>query len=1546
MKNNLTATHTSASYTTFTKLLDPGDMSLFRCRYTENDRMLVLSGIDQEIGFVNPPYGATGNLAAGQTIVCTASNLVADAAGYAGVCTGHVVYAKSGDVRTVLSRGPETTFAYTHPGYETELVWLWETNRYALVKAAATEGGTFEFPGKAANNLYPLGASLTLTAVPAEGYSFIRWKGVDASLASSPQITVEVTAPATYTAIFGNPLPPVFVKAGATGDADGTTWRDAFPTIGAGVAAAIAQGGGEVRVAGGVYPVTAAIAITGANAVSVLGGYPGLDEGETDADRDPDLHQVVITADTGTQVSTWNHFAPSADGMSYTATNTPLKIVENGRVNLPDAYLAGEYDSFYPKRANNNTASAFNASGAAPFLLDGVWFVARGPVFTVATTCTSFVARDCRIVGCNGMVYTTSAAQTSTYPRRFENCQFLHLSGKHFQPKGIAEFDNCVFRGNYITGDSTTFYLWAGGPTYYRGCEFSRHARFVAANGTTASRASNGNVFSDEQSSGGVFSGCVFTNNLTSAKNEIGSTLLSVNTARFAHCLFENNWTLVTPASGRSYTALFPSNVSGGLTTVEDCHFARNRLSAPVNDVEGSFYLALVGGANGDAGTFLNSTFVSNRVEWADNGKSTVVASRGIFVSGGNGQRAIAHCAFVGPGDDVYDVVQYGSSHSYATRVHNCVFVRDGEQRNPFYVGTPSKFSVRDCSIAGFTLVPDNLDIDGLEIDPVPLETVDADGLPTLRPAARMPSARTTYDIATNGTSSTASYFRFRAPGATTWTLYLTSGAVGNDWKKLSTATPLPIRDALGAVRPFGSFTRGPVQSLSAAAEAGHTLVLRADPYNAATFSPSHVQIVAPGATSASAAFTALDGATFNGWYANGVLLSASATLPPMALSEDTVVEARFTPADVTLTYDLGPCGTFTQGGASTIAVTATPDAPFPETPAFAESDDWHFESWSPALPASVPWTNVTFTATYVPKALRVIRVVPEGEVPAGSDGSGSSWANARSDLADAYADAGRYRGEVWLKAGTYEPAGSMLPRSNVAIRGGFVGDETSADQADPVANPTVIDGKSAVSAFLYSGQATNCVVQGVTITRFVNTAIRLTGASTLELRDCTISSCGPSSSSATINARVVYVAGRLLAENCTFQANARNLSIYDPATAFAGATNIIRNCLFRGNRFTDMSGAPCQGAALYYSTTLPLVLENCDFIGNYSQHYDSAPAIRYASSGNSLVTDCRFLGNNVGSTARAPIDIRGGAHEFARCTFETNLTSTTGAYHYPTISAVFYQAGGRLLVRDSLFRGNTNNAPSTKAYADNQGNASVLAAPGAVTATFVNCTMEKNRSSTSAAAGSAGTIRGDNARIALVHCAVRDNAIGTGAAYTGEFSFGGGGSASTFSLVNSLVQPMEGVAVFKAPASFHPCVANSVIMGVDLADFAPTNSSYLVNASADAIRYERGYRVQAPVPEMAVAAPSFAHAHRGTPVWRASNDLFYFFDPTPGVAKPWRLVTDKSTSYTEEAARTTPGLSRALPPVPDAFGAPRGPRSAYPGPVNPRDAGTTVILR
>lgn len=1110
--------------------------------------------------------------------------------------------------------------------------------------------------------------------------------------------------------------------------------------------------------------------------------------------------------------------------------------------------------------------------------------------------------------------------------------------------KGGADIVNCVFRGNAITSGSTTaIYLWAGARTRFVGCEFSRYYRYVPVGADIGVVARNGNIVSDEQSSGASFTDCVFSNNLSSSKNSIGITMLSARDINFKRCCFEKNRTVVNPSTGRTYTGLFLSNVGGGFTDVKECYFSDNEVSAPVNNVEGNFNLALIGGGNGDAGMVLNSSFVSNRVFWADNGMSTVYATRGVFTSGGNnGQRAIVNCAFVGPGDDVYDVLQYGDNHKYITRVHNSIFVRTGEKRNPFYFGTPTMFSVRNTSIANFVNIPENLDIQGLEIDEVPLEKIYTNNLPTLRPKARMPSMRTAINVATN----TALFLRFKSPTATAWTLYLTSGTIGAANKKLSTETPLPIIDACGEARPFDSFTRGPVQTLSDEAESARTIVIRANPSGAAVFSPSHVQVVQPGGMSEPVSFTPVGNVTFSGWYTNDVLVSAAETLPSFEVTEDVVIEARYTAAPIEITYDLGQCGVFSEGGKSSLTVSAIPNTKFPATPLYTESDDWLFVSWSPNVPEQVPWTNVTFTAIYVSKDLRIVHVVPPEEVPEGSDGTGSSWDNAVGDISEANRMAGAYRGEVWLKRGTYTPAGAMMPRSNVAIRGGFAGNETSADAADPVANPTIIDGNSTTTDFIYTGQATNCVIEGVTIKRFLNNAIRLTGSSTLYLRNCTIESITPTTATDSVNPKPVMVYGGIIAENCIFKANARNIYLSDPSTPTPIATNAFLNCQFINNRFYNLSGnAVTVGSTIFSAGTIPIVISNCVFSGNISAHYNSAPVIRYAC--DSLVIDSRFEGNEVQVTARAPIHIAGGKHLFIRCSFETNKLNTSSAYFYPSVAAVVYQAGGQTMFRDCLFRGNTAPTSTTKAYADNQGSASVLAVNGSCESTFVNCTIEGNSASAKATSGNAATILGSssNARIAMVNCIVRNNTIGTGAAYSGEFSFGAGTDSSTFALINSVVQPQSSDKIFMAPSKFRPCVVSSVIEGADLDALTPTNNSYMINASNAEAKFEKRYRIIPPTPPMAVVAPDFAAKHRGVPIWLATDALVYFYDTTPGLAKPWRKVTNKSVAL-DDAGAAAIGLARDNSPIPDANGAPRRLRKVRLGPVNPRNPGFTIHVR
>ncbi|MBQ6926609.1 MAG: hypothetical protein IJQ73_18395 [Kiritimatiellae bacterium] len=130
VKNNLTATHTGTSYTTFSKLLDPGDMSLFRHRCYDG---LDVVGTPGEYGGPTPAYGRVGHLSADAVLsvscpaVCTNQNATLRA-----FCTGWKLYDAEGDV---VSNGAENAFTYVHPSPATyrRLEWQWRTERLRYV---------------------------------------------------------------------------------------------------------------------------------------------------------------------------------------------------------------------------------------------------------------------------------------------------------------------------------------------------------------------------------------------------------------------------------------------------------------------------------------------------------------------------------------------------------------------------------------------------------------------------------------------------------------------------------------------------------------------------------------------------------------------------------------------------------------------------------------------------------------------------------------------------------------------------------------------------------------------------------------------------------------------------------------------------------------------------------------------------------------------------------------------------------------------------------------------------------------------------------------------------------------------------------------------------------------------------------------------------------------------------------------------------------------------------------------------------------------------
>jgi hypothetical protein len=142
--------------------------------------------------------------------------------------------------------------------------------------------------------------------------------------------------------------------------------------------------------------------------------------------------------------------------------------------------------------------------------------------------------------------------------------------------------------------------------------------------------------------------------------------------------------------------------------------------------------------------------------------------------------------------------------------------------------------------------------------------------------------------------------------------------------------------------------------------------------------------------------------------------------------------------------------------------------------------------------------------------------------VDAGASGAGDgrSWTNAYPSLADALADAA-FDTEIWVAAGTYTPTGgadrtaTFQLKDDVAIYGGFAGNETQHDQRDWQTNTTTLSGdlngddganfaNNGENSYHVVAGATGATLDGVTITGGNATADR-----TMSLQILTITAVG-----------------------------------------------------------------------------------------------------------------------------------------------------------------------------------------------------------------------------------------------------------------------------------------------------------------------------------------------------------------------------------------------------------------------------------------------------
>ncbi|MCB9293599.1 MAG: gliding motility-associated C-terminal domain-containing protein [Lewinellaceae bacterium] len=366
--------------------------------------------------------------------------------------------------------------------------------------------------------------------------------------------------------------------------------------------------------------------------------------------------------------------------------------------------------------------------------------------------------------------------------------------------------------------------------------------------------------------------------------------------------------------------------------------------------------------------------------------------------------------------------------------------------------------------------------------------------------------------------------------------------------------------------------------------------------------------------------------------------------------------------------------------------------------------------------------------------------------------GCGASWAEAYPRLEDALADTDM--GEIWVARGTYRPSDctpcstadreAFFPlKNNVALYGGFAGNESSRQERDIAANPTILSGDIGDPVDSTDNTYRVLVADNVDSTAILDGFI-------IEEANAD----GPFGFSLGGGLFIDGTGGavgspRIL--NCTFRNNyaTGGGGIGMDASGNGTIRADIRHCLFEGN--TCSLGAVSRGAAVFMTGSVGATIEprfiNCTFRNNFS-----------GDDGGAIAA-------NVTSTDLLPRSFT--AMRIDSCLFDNNQT----AGNFGRGGAIWTLAGSntesRHVISNSRFINNSagghggaifNRASFSMALSDDR---------------IVNCLFSGNRSQED---GGAVYFRGSQAATntgQIFNCLFYDNqaALNGGAIYTTSFT-------------------------------------------------------------------------------------------------------------------------------------------------------------------------------
>ena len=1430
----------------------------------------------------------------------------------------------------------------------------------------------------------------------------------------------------------------IFLKEDATGAGDGSSWTDAFTTWADAMTAMRAignAGDATLYIAKGIYPATNAIlsasgptSITNAN-FAIRGGCRAGFDG--DLARDPETYQTFLltyskepAANTKTKLlaAYWKRITPVEGGYGVTTENVQVDganfklIGPDGRLQFPD--FAGAHDTFQSSFMGDGSIPVFIGADANG-VIDGIYFVCNnrrsnhssvvqlGENAGDVTITNCVFAASCPQGGCVGVI---PAARNGTC--LVTDCKFLFNQTSYGTLGVSASFGNAVVRNCAFIGNTRLNGNGAMTLINVAANNVNKTIQWIAEDCVFTRNLScySGSLGTQIAAAAGGLRRLVITNNYMATSSSSVPDLISLRNNRYigsgmlTDSLVADNTIVCRPASGTVGVM-----VSGHTTdrNSEPCLvntvFRNNAILAPSNTVAAATSCAL--GIVGNK-TFATRTtwmtvagcaFVSNRVEVANLAEgATAVRSRGLLSYDQNTSRVqhgLANCTFFGPAEEgLYDVVQYGEQ-SKLLNVVNCVFALDDPDAvaAPFLSDSPSSLMVHDCAVQNWfpAFQPTGFGaLDGVKPDPLPLEWVPTgpgEGLAP-RAAAWTPGLRETCDVATNKPVVVDNQryqtlsFAFRTRG---------DGAV---WQKLIPdapgavpASPEPAIDPLGAPRAFGATTAGTLQALAPTAETGSSLTLRRDPFAGGTFSRPFNQSAATGTPFAPVTAIPSSGGSFLGWFDEaGNPFPADNPLELVAPATNLVLTASFGTAAVMLTFSLDNLGTFDGCGLATTSLVCSAGATFPEIPAFTAADGYVFVTWG-ALPATVPDGDATYTAKIVTKELRRLYAAP------GGTGDGTSWARAAS-LAAAYEDAASYRGEVWLKEGDYALATPLALRPNVAVIGGFAGDETSANAADPDAHPAILNGNASGGLFWkpngadpgagsrvavwengafnppnpgwaddywqpaspsashdapyaftegLDGVATNAVFRGVTFTGFARAAIYSPSgaADGLTIERCRFIANGTGAS--TDYATVQVENSPFALRDCDFVGNFRLLRQVFSRRPF---TNEVAGC-----RFLDNVGG---GLSTTISTNGSFFVDRCLFARNYSA--GTAPVLALNSTwhfGLAHFSDCTVVSNRLAKGASALFTFYCSNNttgindyqavpclEFERCEVSDNVANGT--------RALCFSFAGRYAsfpVRDCHFARNAHTGIS----GERENSCGLLYYDtGFGLMTFVNCLVEKNAVASTANAAGIVTINSAYSRGVLIGCTFADNTVSApDPDNAADYNIVSDNQIGGHTLVNTVFdESAGGQRLVKGCATSPVNLWNTFTRGQGTNTMGEATISLRNHSSEDPRILPLTRKGPNGLPGRPVASASPA-ARGALAVQRGSDGNYYVY-------RPW--VTGNNPTYWSSpnigdrtaAAGAALGLDPAAPSIPDAWGRPRRASGYSCGHVDAARANTVFFVK